>query len=134
MTFELGLKAWVGFHWRKLERASEAKEMVCRVSQRRLRAYVIFVSHGAYLRGEKDQLYSSVTYQRVPGSVLSSLLYITFEVSKQSDEPFTSPLPGGSRSSAEILSHKTYKAAPNPSLDLKSMLCTTKGDVDSRKH
>ena len=122
MTFELGLKAWVGFHWRKLERASEAKEMVCRVSQRGLRAYVIFVSHGAYLREKRDQLYSSVTYQRVAGSGLSSLLYITFEVSGQPDEPFTSPLPGESRSSAKILSQNLYKAGSNPSLDRKSML------------
>lgn len=56
LTFEQDLKAWVGFHWRKLERASEAKKMVCIVSQRGLRAYVILVSHGAYLRGEKGSV------------------------------------------------------------------------------
>lgn len=53
LTFEQDLKAWIEFHWRKLERASEAKEMMCIVSQRGLRAYVIFVSHGAHLGGEK---------------------------------------------------------------------------------
>lgn len=46
-----------------------------------------------HLRGEKGSVVQQrVTYQHVPGSVLSSLLYIIFEVSEQSDEPFTSPL------------------------------------------
>lgn len=56
MTFELGLRVWIGFHRRKLERASEAKEMMDIVSQRELRAYVIFVSHGADLNGATGQL------------------------------------------------------------------------------
>lgn len=56
MTFELGLKAWIGFHRRKLERASGAKEMMDIVIQRELSAYVIFVSHGADLNRATGQL------------------------------------------------------------------------------